>query len=129
MWMLLVALALDTPESPQGLCAWSHGGERKTERAPKGVEMYSWQQPDGAMEYSLLLGTNREKLSAAIRDRSCVMRDLPALKTALSQLAEGERVFWMASCSGGSCSLPGPPVVQELREHAKSLGITLDVIE
>ncbi len=60
----------------------------------KGWEIWSWQTPDSTWCFSLLVGTNRNKLLAEIVDPKDTIVGIPALKGRLAQLAPNEGVCW-----------------------------------
>jgi hypothetical protein len=68
--------------------------ERPGEKASKGMELYSWQDANGAWVFALLAGTNRLKLEDEIKAEETQIAGLETLEKHLSRLAEGEDVYW-----------------------------------
>jgi hypothetical protein len=99
---------------------------RFTKPAFKGVELYSWQDKEGAFRYALHWGTNRAKEEREIKFPSCVLESASAVKRALNRLAPGEWVFWYAgSQEKMNLAYPSPAVMDDLVKHSKSLGLNL----
>lgn len=71
--------------------------------AMKGYELYSWQH-DGKWQFSLLVGTNREKPAHEVQASEVAIADAEELAAALHALAPGQEIFWRASEA-----LPLPP--------------------
>ena len=73
----------------------------------KGVELYSWKNvKTGLWNFSLLLGTNRNKKLTEITEQRVTVADVRTLKKRLAILANGESVIWSLPYS----SLSYPPV-------------------
>lgn len=89
----------------------------------KGVELYSWLEP-GTQEwrFALLPGTNRNKMSAEIRDNQNVIHSIDDLENAVSKLASSESVFWLVPEAGGF-SRPPEEVTNGIIEYAAALGV------
>ncbi|MCP4092267.1 MAG: hypothetical protein GY747_02370 [Planctomycetes bacterium] len=66
--------------------------QRATEPAFKGMEMYSWFD-SGVWNFSLMVGTNRQKSDSEIRDPGRALIGTMALKSELAALAEGGVCF------------------------------------
>src|SRR5919106_5471102 len=59
----------------------------------KGYELYSWR--DGNQwNFSLLVGTNREKTLDEIKDAKTVLRGVDVLTSALEQIPAGQYITW-----------------------------------
>jgi len=109
-------------------------------RSMKGYELYSW-QVDGTWHYTLITGTNRQKMLEEITSEGDVLsgdglnklraNGTEDLKAALSRLPEGEQVFWVGpgwqALPEGEVAfgLPSEEIVEEIRQHCKKLGIEL----
>jgi Beta-lactamase len=117
------------PTSPSPACA-SHAtptvGQRFPKAAFKGVELYSWRKKTGGFNYSLLWGTNRNKSETEVKWPGCTLRDMSAVKTALSHLAIGEWVTWRGDLEHMTLAYPSPEAIDALRAYSKELGITLN---
>lgn len=68
---------------------------RAVKPAFKGMEMYSWRGSDGALRFSILVGTNRAKGRDQIMAPSGTIADLKALQERISTLAMGEYLIWI----------------------------------
>ena len=102
-------------------------GQRLQRAAPKGVELYSWQDPNGRFRFSLLWGTNRNKTEGEIRAPDCVLMDVPAVEAAFGRLAQGEHVFWANdTCPKKDCRYPPTEVVEGLDARARDMGVALE---
>jgi len=101
---------------------------RAEQTAFKGMELYSWQNENGEWQYSLLVGTNRNKTAEEIPSTPL---DLQGIKVAIAQLAVGESLFWTNNVydpgSSQSVNFAFPPdaVVNELKEFAREKQIDL----
>jgi len=109
----------------------------------KGYELYSWQK-DGAWHYTLITGTNRQKLLEEITSEGDILSGdglvklrsdgTDELKAALGRLPEGEQVFWVGPAWGGPpegevvFGFPPGEIVDEIREHCKAEGVELFVM-
>jgi hypothetical protein len=129
MWVVIVAALLAGNDEASGPCPWKTRSERRATLAPKGIEMYSWRAPGGKTEFSILWGTNRNRPDREIRTPACVIDSVDEVKTVLGRLAPSQSVYWSTLCPDGGCSFPEKPVVEALKAHAHSVGISLDVLE
>jgi len=91
---------------------------RSEEMAFKGMELYSWQSEAGEWQYSILVGTNRNKTLDEVQRAPLELHDI---KKEIGELAVGESLFWMNSVfdekTGQMVTLPYPPeyVMDELQ--------------
>jgi hypothetical protein len=103
---------------------------RSTKMAFKGMELYSWQNDDGAWLFSILIGTNRIKLGEEVLANPL---DIEEAKEELCQLAVGEQVFWidweLTFSNGEDFVLDKPPreIIDELIDHAARCEVDLFV--
>jgi len=67
--------------------------ERPAQQAFKGIELYSWQD-DGGWLFRLLIGTNRLKIEAEIKELGTPIVGTAALEESFRSLAKREYVFW-----------------------------------
>jgi hypothetical protein len=94
----------------------------------KGVELYSWQEganknANNHWRFSLLNGTNRNKLLVEIQHKKTVISNVRLLKNQLAHLAVGESVFW--STPYPALTLPPAAMVDELSSYTKAQQINL----
>jgi len=96
--------------------------ERASKPTFKGMELYSWKPAGGEWNFTLLAGTNRQKpISEIIASRTAIVRVF-TLKRKLSQLANGEQVFW-----GNVAKEPVPgEMIKELIAFCGELYIKLE---
>jgi hypothetical protein len=89
----------------------------------KGYELYSWQ--DGSQwKFSLLVGTNREKMLDEIKSLDTALVGVEALKTTLRQIAPGQYVTWL---SKETLFFPPGAVIQQVEEACKDQGLILNI--
>ncbi len=98
------------------------GQRRLASPSFKGIELYSWQH-HGSWCFAILVGTNRSKRPAEIRDPAATICSLSLLKDRLATLAPGETVTCMV---GAQWAPPPQPVREDLRRHSAALGISLN---
>jgi hypothetical protein len=103
-------------------------GQRMPRPAFKGWELYSWRKPDGAILYSLLVGTNRTKAKDEIENPACSLKDMSEVKATLAHLAKGEWVTWMTWMSPAD-AMPPPDAIKALTLAAHELQIELHIPE
>jgi hypothetical protein len=94
----------------------------------KGIELYSWQEgtnknANNHWRFSLLNGTNRNKLLVEIQHKKTVIGNVRLLKKQLANLAVGESVFW--STPYPALTLPPAAMVDELSRFAAAQQINL----
>ncbi len=85
-------------------------GCRTTQKAFKGMELYSWQDEIGVWQFSILPGTNRNKTVSEVKESPLTTREV---KAKFCRMAKGEQVFWMPqaqdSATGEAHTFPLPP--------------------
>ena len=110
----------------------------KLPRSMKGYELYSWEE-NGQWHYNLITGTNRIKTIEEITSEEDFISEIgwvnihvvgvDAIKDVLSQLPEGESVFWCDELHIGETTgpiilqLPPKQIVDEISEHAKQCSL------
>jgi hypothetical protein len=92
----------------------------------KRLELYSWQEYK-AWEFSLLIGTNRNKQLEEIKAPQVLLHNLIKLKQVLSRLAKGEYLTWLISSQLPALNLPPTATMKELRRCCKALGLQLQM--
>jgi hypothetical protein len=88
----------------------------------KGYELYSWQ--DGNQwNFSLLVGTNREKTLEEIKAENTVLRGVDALTSALEQMPAGQHITWS---SRETLSFPAEDVIEQIEKVCTDRGLILN---
>jgi hypothetical protein len=94
-------------------------------RSMKGFELYSWQAKN-AWQFSILIGTNRNKQGQEIKAPEVVLHNLKALEDQLGKLAKGEQLIWDTN-SFEWLNLPPLDQVQAIRRRCKTQGLVLQI--
>ena len=88
----------------------------------KGYELYSWQ--DGNQwNFSLLVGTNREKTLEEIKAENTVPHGVDALASALEQMPAGQYIIWS---SRETLSFPAEEVIEQIEKVCTDRGLILN---
>jgi hypothetical protein len=88
----------------------------------KGYELYSWR--DGNQwNFSLLVGTNREKTLDEIKDPKAVLRGVDALTSALEQMPTGQYITWS---SRETLSFPPADIIEQIEQVCIDQGLILN---
>ena len=88
----------------------------------KGYELYSWQ--DGNQwNFSLLVGTNREKTLEEIKAENTVLHGVDALASALEQMPAGQYIIWS---SRETLSFPAEEVIEQIEKVCTDRGLILN---
>ena len=88
----------------------------------KGYELYSWQ--DGNQwQFSLLIGTNREKTLEEIRSADAVLSGVDALTSALEKMPAGQTITWS---SKETLSFPPEDIIEHVEKICKDKGLILN---
>ena len=99
-----------------------------SEKAFKGMEMYSWQDESEVWWFSILIGTNRIK---TVEEVMSAPLDITGVKQRLCQLGIGEQVLWSNREIGvpldGTSSFLIPPqgMIDELTDRALECRVEL----
>ena len=88
----------------------------------KGYELYSWQDGD-QWNFSLLVGTNREKTLDEIRDAKTVLHGVDALTSALEQMPAGQYIIWS---SRETLSFPPDDITEQVEKICADRGLILN---
>ena len=101
-------------------------GCRNSQKAFKGMELYSWQDESDVWQFSILPGTNRNKTIAEVKENPLEIRDV---KTKFCQMAKGEQIFWMpqAQDSATGESQPFPPPSEEIITEIETFALDCKV--
>jgi len=110
------------------LSVFAENGTRSTTKAFKGVELYSWKgSASSSWSFSLLHGTNRNKILAEIKNPSGVISNVSQLEEHLATLAEGEGVFWFLRGFEPELSYPDQETVLRIVTFAAEHKIKLEI--
>lgn len=96
-------------------------------------ELYSWQDSNGAWNFSLLYTTNRQKTVEEVFNEKTALHGVDKLKRRISKLPKSSRVVWFDRLTlggvrvEGSESLKYPPkeIVDELKRYSDAHAIKL----
>jgi hypothetical protein len=101
---------------------------RATRPMFKGVELYSWVDPDTRnWRFALLPGTNRDKTSSEILTAPDRAQSVGELRTRISSYAQGEQIFWLVP-QGSNFALPPHATVNDIISHAAAIGVSIQVL-
>ena len=89
----------------------------------KGYELYSWQDGD-QWNFSLLVGTNREKTLEEIKAADTALRGVDALTSALEQMPAGQYITWS---SRETLSFPPDEVIEQVKQSCEDKGLILSL--
>lgn len=89
----------------------------------KGYELYSWQDGD-QWNFSLLVGTNREKTLEEIKAADTALRGVDALTSALEQMPTGQYITWS---SRETLSFPPDEVIEQVKQNCEDKGLILSL--
>ena len=89
----------------------------------KGYELYSWH--DGSQwNFSLLVGTNREKTLSEIKSIDVVLLGTDALKSTLEKISAGQYVTWS---SKETLSFPPDDIIKQVEKICNDEGLILNI--
>ena len=89
----------------------------------KGYELYSWQDGD-QWNFSLLVGTNREKTLEEIKAADATLLGVDALTTALEQMPAGQYITWS---SRESLTFPPEGIIEQVKQISEDRGLILSL--
>jgi len=127
---IVIGLLIWGPPLWGRMSPWFMQTARGNQTSFKGMELYSWQNENGEWQYSILVGTNRNK---TVEEILSAPLDLQGVKAAIAQMALGESLFWTNNVydpsSSRSVNFAFPPdiVVNELKEFAREKQVDLYV--
>ena len=88
----------------------------------KGYELYSWQEGN-QWNFSLLVGTNREKTLDEIKEAKTILRGVDALTFALEQMPAGQYISWS---SRETLSFPPDDITEQIEKVCTDQGLILN---
>ena len=88
----------------------------------KGYELYSWEEGN-QWNFSLLVGTNREKTLDEIKAAKTVLRGVDALTSALEQMPAGQYLTWS---SRETLSFPPDDIIEQIEKACTDQGLILN---
>jgi hypothetical protein len=91
----------------------------------KGYELYSWEK-DGEWYFSILVGTNREKMLDEIQSADAALQGVDELKAALESIPAGQYVTWSAL---EPLAFPPDDLILQVKEICKDQGLELGIAE
>jgi hypothetical protein len=89
----------------------------------KGYELYSWQDGN-EWNFSLLVGTNREKTLDEIKEAKTILRGVDALTSALGQMPTGQYITWS---SRETLSYPPDDIIEQVKQGCEDKGLILNI--
>jgi len=89
----------------------------------KGYELYSWQE-GGQWQFSLLIGTNREKTLDEIKSADVVLSGVDALTSTLEKIPTGQYITWS---SKETLSFPPEDIRSQVEQVCKDKGLILNI--
>ncbi len=89
----------------------------------KGYELYSWQEGN-QWEFSLLVGTNREKTLDEIKSVDSIRMDIEVLLSTLEKVPPGQYITWS---SKKTLSFPPDYIVKQIEQVCKDRGLILTI--
>lgn len=89
----------------------------------KGYELYSWQDGD-QWNFSLLVGTNREKTLDEIKAADTALHGVDAFTSALEQMPAGQYITWS---SRETLSFPPEDIIEQVKQASKEKGLLLSI--
>jgi len=118
---LLFALLLGLLLSGCGIAA--QPAATQLAESMKGYELYSWQ--DGSLwNFSVLVGTNREKTLTEIKSADAVLPGMDALKSTLEKIPAGQYVTWSLR---ETLSFPPDDMIKQVEQICKDKGLLLNI--
>ena len=89
----------------------------------KGYELYSWQE-GSQWNFSLLVGTNREKTLNEIKSADGILPGMDALKSTLEKIPAGQYVTWSLR---ETLAFPPDDTIQQVEQICKDQGLILNI--
>ena len=89
----------------------------------KGYELYSW-QAGSQWNFSLLVGTNREKTLNEIKSADGILVGMDALKSTLENIPAREYVTWSLK---ENLSFPPEDIIRQVEQICKDKGLILNI--
>jgi hypothetical protein len=93
------------------------------DRSMKGFELYSWQN-GSQWNFSLLVGTNREKSLDEIKFPDTLLSGIDPLRARLQKIAPGQYVTWS---SKETLAFPPEDMIKQVEQICKDQGLILQI--
>lgn len=91
----------------------------------KGYELYSWQEGN-QWQFSLLIGTNREKTLDEIKSPAALLPSVEALIFMLEKVQSGQYVTWS---SRETLAFLPDSIVEQVEQVCKEKGLILNIVK
>lgn len=88
----------------------------------KGYELYSW-QAGGQWNFSILVGTNREKTLEEIKSAGVTLTGVEELVAALKRMPAGQYITWT---SRETLSFPPAEIIEQVEKLCEEQGLILN---
>lgn len=108
------------------------------QKPPMGYELYSWQEPNGRWDFSLLASPSGVNIKAAqVFDKQFLLHGIEQLTRRISRLPSGATIYWLDGISGetggrakGSRGLayPSENVMEQVRQYAETTHVKVKVL-
>ena len=89
----------------------------------KGYELYSWKNGD-EWNFSLLIGTNREKTIEEIQNAETTLKNISELNTTLEPLAPGQYISWSTK---DSLAFPPAYLIEQVKQICAEQDLVLNI--
>jgi len=103
-----------------------------------GYELYSWQEPNGSWNFSIVPSPSGVNVSAQeVFDKKFVLRGVKDLKRKMSKLPEGATIYWPNRMSGADqnatkeankLSYPPSETIQDIQHYAEGRKIKVELL-
>ena len=90
----------------------------------KGYELYSWQEGN-QWQFSLLVGTNRERTLDEIKSIDIILPHVDALTSTLENVPSGQYIIWSQK---ETLSFPPDNIIKQVEQICKDKGLILNLV-
>jgi len=91
----------------------------------KGYELYSWQEGN-QWNFSLLVGTNREKTLDEIKSIDTILPNIDALTSTLEKVPSGQSITWS---SRETLAFPPEIILKQIEQICAEQGLLLNIVK